>query len=262
MKMKIVSGIVLMTISSLGFAATEPIKLASDSRIRIVSYSENAVVPIHEMPLTTTQIIFADNQHLVDTQGGDAGGWSPYWDKQVPNVLNIKLTAQISNTNMTIITEDDHQQRFFYYFHLMSVSKEDQSKAVYAVRFVYPAEEAKKLNEKLQKEAAISKALLSAPQLPGKYNWDYSFHGDKSIVPLHVFDDGTFTYLQLQTQQPVPAVFAVDKTDGSESVVNVRKESGYLVIERVAPQLTLRDGTAHVATIFNNKAIYQLTAGE
>ena len=74
-------------------ATTEPLSMASDHRIVVVPYSENNVVPVREIPLTTTQIIFSKNQAILDVQGGDAGGWSPYWDKNVPYVMNLKLTG-------------------------------------------------------------------------------------------------------------------------------------------------------------------------
>ena len=75
---------------------------------------------------------------------------------------------------------------------------------------------------------------------------------------MHVFDDGTFTYLQLQPGQPVPAVFAVMNRNGKESVVNYRQDGRYLVIQQTAPQFTLRVGQDQVANIFNNRDIKKL----
>ena len=77
-------------------------------------------------------------------------------------------------------------------------------------------------------------------------------------MPLHVFDDGQFTYLQLRPGQPVPAIFAVDTKKANESVVNFRREGRYLVIHRIVPQLTLREGPQQVASIFNNRLIAHL----
>ena len=77
-------------------------------------------------------------------------------------------------------------------------------------------------------------------------------------MPVHVFDDGQFTYLQLRLGQTVPAVFAVDNAAGQESVVNTRTEGDYLVIQQLAPQFTLRQGEFHVASIFNNAMVKKI----
>ena len=66
--------------------------------------------------------------------------------------------------------------------------------------------------------------------------------------------------MQLRPGQTVPAVFAVDNSEGKESVVNTRTEGDYLVVQQIAPQLTLRQGTTKVASIFNNNTIAKLRA--
>ena len=78
----------------------------------------------------------------------------------------------------------------------------------------------------------------------------------------HIFDDGHFTYLQLRQQQPIPAIFSVDDTKGSESLVNFRREGDYLVILRTVLQLTLRSSDHCVASVFNHAAIVRKQKGE
>lgn len=75
---------------------------------------------------------------------------------------------------------------------------------------------------------------------------------------MHIFDDGQFTYMQLQAWQPVPAIFAVDNVAGKESVVNYRRDGQYLVVQQVVPQFTLREGKYHVTSVFNNRLIHHL----
>ena len=82
-------------------------------------------------------------------------------------------------------------------------------------------------------------------------------------MPLHIFDDGQFTYMQLQAGQAIPAIFAVDNSSGKEAVVNYRREGDYLIVQQLSPQFTLRADRYHVASVFNNKRIHQLkTQGE
>ena len=76
-------------------------------------------------------------------------------------------------------------------------------------------------------------------------------------MPKHVFDDGQFTYFELSNNGAVPAIFAVDDKSGKESTVNVRRQGKYLVVLRLAPQFTLRQG--HLTTsVFNTCEINRI----
>ncbi len=170
-------------------------------------------------------------------------------------MMFVKPTVYDSQTNMTVVTN-----KHTYYFYLTSnkQGQVDQGDATYAIHFIYPEEDKAKVEQEIIEQEQQKQAELSAFQNPADYNWDYSFSGDRRIVPIHVFDDGKFTYLQLQPNQPVPAIFSVMNPDGKESVVNYRQDKQYLVIQQVAPQFTLRVGQDEVASIFNNKTIEKL----
>lgn len=236
------------------FAIEKPAKLASDSRIEVVDYSSTNVVPIHGTTFTTTQITFGDDEYIENIQNGDLGAWTASVDKDLPNMLFVKPTTYNSATNMTVVTN-----KYTYYFYLTSngPDQDSQKDATYAIHFEYPQEQQAKTEKAILDREQQKKAELSALQNPADYNWDYSFNGDKTIVPVHVFDDGKFTYMQMQNNQDIPAIFSVTSSNGDESVVNYRQDGRYLVIQMVAPQFTLRDGKNHVATIFDNKSIAQ-----
>lgn len=251
MRMCLLALCICMNVS---YATQVPIKLSVDQRISVVPYDENNVVPIDGSTFTATQIIFSKKDVIQNIQTGDLGAWTASVDKNLPYMIFLKPTAYDSHTNMTVVTS-----RHTYYFDLQS---HKQGEAVlhptFALRFVYPHEEqAKVLKEVLERESQ-QQAELSAFAHPGDYNWDYTFNGDTRLVPLHVFDDGQFTYFQLQPDQTIPAVFAIDSADGKESVVNVRVDKGYLIVQRIAPQFTLRSGEAQVASLFNNKEIKKM----
>jgi type IV secretion system protein VirB9 len=238
------------------FAVDTPLKLSTDQRIEVVDYSPYNVVPVHGSTFTTTQIIFSKNEYIENVQNGDLGAWSASISKTIPNMMFVKPTVFGSNTNMTVVTN-----KHTYYFHLTSneQGKSNQKTATYAIKFLYPGEQRAKVERAILIREKQKQAEISAFQNPGNYNWDYSFNGDKDIMPLHVFDDGKFTYLQLQPNQAVPAVFAVNGKSGQESIVNYRQDGQYIVIQRTAPQFTLRAGRGEVASVFNNKAIAKLT---
>ena len=84
---------------------------------------------------------------------------------------------------------------------------------------------------------------------PTDFNFNYQISGSKEIALVRAFDDGQFTYLQFRNSVDVPAIFVVDR-EAKESLVNSRVEGQYVVIERVATQFTLRNGSV-VACLFN-----------
>ncbi len=90
-----------------------------------------------------------------------------------------------------------------------------------------------------------------------KLNWNYRFSGNPQLLPLHVYDDGQFTYFELAANAPVPAIFAVEDKQGKEMTVNTRREGKYIVVQRTAPQFTLRQGSM-VTSVFNTLEIYRI----
>ncbi len=67
--------------------------------------------------------------------------------------------------------------------------------------------------------------------------------------------------MELRPNQAVPAIFAVDNQAGRESVVNFRSNENYIIIQRIAPQFTLRNGKTIIASVFNNKMIAEMNEG-
>ncbi len=235
-------------------AKQTPLSFATDSRIKQVAYQNNNVVAIKGSPFTTTQIIFSQDEVIQDIEGGDSSSWMISHQDNLANMLFIKPTSLGLKANLTIVTN-----KHTYYFDLSS-SKElsNKNKETYAVKFIYPQDERKILNRKLKLEQQRKEALVSNPQSPKNYNWQYSFSGNKQIMPLHVFDDGRFTYFELRPNQSVPAVFVISNKSGRESVVNLRRQGNYLVAHLTAPQFTLREGSRRVASVFNKNAIHQV----
>ncbi len=249
-----------LLINNTAHAIEIPEKLSSDQRIEVVPYDPYNVVPITGTVFTATQIIFSDNEIIQDIQNGDLGAWTSAVNKSSPHMLFIKPTVAGSDTNMTIVTN-----LHTYYFHLTSQTSDispinpinHPNTPTYAVRFIYPEDQQKQLAQDLLQREQQKQTEISAFTNPSGYHWNYYFNGDKTLVPLHVFDDGKFTYFQLQPNQPIPAIFAVTSSDGKEAVVNYRRDdqdSGvYLVVPEVAPQWTLRNGPDHVASLFKGK---------
>lgn len=245
MKKILLSAAVLLL--SLGtYAQNNPTSLSTDTRIKKVVYRENDVIPVHGIPFTTTQIQFAKQERVLDIEGGDTTAWMVTYHPQLENMIFVKPTMFDSKTNMTVITN----QRA-YYFSLTSTKKLEQEpgKKTYALKFEYP--QAQPIHTK---NTTPNKTIH-----PKVVNTAYRFSGSPQLVPRHVFDDGKFTYFELSSQGSVPAIFAVDDQSGKESTVNTRREGKYIVVQRLAPQFTLRQGGL-TASVFNAPEINRIKA--
>lgn len=239
------------------YAQTNPIPNPKDARIKMVSFQDDNVVPINGKTFTTTQIVFGKDEYVKGVEGGDTTGWIVDYKPMLPNMIFIKPTVLDSNSNMTVVTNKHH-----YYFKVKSnKTLDDKDESVtYALKFIYPEDERNQLNAKLKSDAIKKASVLNVAKTPKAYNWNYRFSGNRQIMPLHVFDDGTFTYFELRKNQAVPAIFAVDDTQGKEAVVNTRREGNYMVVQRLAPQFTLRNGGT-VASVFNSNEIIRIKQG-
>lgn len=237
------------------FAVQNPRALATDSRIKVVTYQPDNVVRLCATTFITTQIIFGEDEVITDIQNGDLAAWTVSVLKGHNNILSLKPTILGSNTNMIVMTN-----QHTYYFHLMSNKNNtnNQRTSTYAIRFIYPEEARANALAKVLYRQAQKRTVLNKRNQLQHYNWDYSFNGTRSIMPLHILDDGQFTYLELRMGQPIPAIFAVNNVSGKEAVVNYRRDGDYLVIQEIAPQFTLRAGEYQVASVFNNKLIKQI----
>jgi len=252
MNKKLLTGLTTILLTNIAHASIVPIPLSTDPRIEVVPFEENNVIPVRVQTRNSTQIVFDQGEHIQEVEGSDNGALQVA-PKNLSglNYLFIKPVTFGYDANLTVIT-DKHT----YYFHVIGNNQPVDSayKYTYAVKFTYP----EKIAEKKQISSLAKDSTLNTSEAPANYNWNYSFSGARSIMPIHVYDDGKFTYFEMQPNHAVPAIFAVDDKQGHESVVNFREKGNYLIVERLAPQFTLRDGQTTVASIFNNNMINQL----
>ena len=231
--------LVLLATVATSHAQNNPRSFPTDTRIKQVMYQDNNVVPIQGMTFTTTQIQFGEHERVLDIEGGDSAAWMVTYHPELSNMLFVKPTIVDSHTNMTVITN-----QHAYYFHLISNKTLDKTQAhpTYALKFAYP-----KLTPTPSHEPLPPKAL----------NTRYRFSGSPQLAPKHVFDDGQFTYFEFSTTGAVPAIFAVDNKNAKESTVNTRRLGKYIVVHRLAPQFTLRQGGL-ATSVFNAHEINRI----
>ena len=85
---------------------------------------------------------------------------------------------------------------------------------------------------------------------PEQLNFNYEVSGDAALRPSTIYDDGQFTYIQLRSDQDVPAVFRLIGKE-VELVEFVLKGSA-LVVPRVLEAGMLKLGNSEAR--FHNKA--------
>lgn len=254
----------IMTVVMLGMMHTTdllaqaiPRSYSEDKRIFRVNYQDHNVTPLHGTTFTVTQVLFGKDETVIDVEGGDTAGWMVKHNAQLPNMVFIKPTLLGSNTNITVVTN-----KHSYYFHATSNKTLDETPKLhtYAMQFVYPEEALREAKARATQEMKAQKEAINPSKNPERYNWNYRFSGSTQLAPVHVFDDGTFTYFELAKNQAAPAIFAVDDRQGKESTVNIRRSGNYLVVQRIAPQFTLRSGGI-VTSVFNTNEINRIQQG-
>lgn len=243
-KVFILAASFISIVPTMSLANQNPRGLASDNRIKVISYNQDDVVTIRGNHLINTTIQFGKNEMINGITVGDPLAWSTSFNKAVPNLLNVKPTLPSSDTNMTVTTT-----KRIYQFHLITSTKDTpRSKYVtYALRFAYPDEE-KSLNEGVLK--GLQQSMLGdTTSNPTQWNDHYVFAGSKAIAPIKAIDNGIFTVFEFRDHHTIPAIFTVDKAR-NESLVNFRVQGNYVFIQKVAHQFTLRNGN-EVTTVYN-----------
>ena len=243
-----------MLFSECLFAAQMPRFLGSEKKFRSYIYNPNDVYR-YIGHYTYQGFIEFEQDELVNTISmGDPTLWL---FEHIGNRLFLKPVGEDnSETNMTVITN-----KKVYHFELMAkeangITDED---LIFVIRFLYPDD----------KDKNIVQFPRSAPSdIPdlrdlSKYNFAYQYTGEKVIAPVKVFDNGEFTYFKFSAKNAeLPAIFSVD-ANGYESLVNFRSAGDYIIVEKVASQFTLRNGS-DIVCVYNSgmyKDNYNTTGG-
>ncbi|MGO4569453.1 TrbG/VirB9 family P-type conjugative transfer protein [Rhizobium sp. 2YAF20] len=224
-------------------AEVQPQSVRADARIRTVPFQKDNVVYLAGMMGVSTMIVFNEDEQIATVAMGDSLAWQAVPD-QSKRFLFIKPLQPDAQTNMNVVTS-----KRVYTFFLNGAKPGNTKSAVIKLRFSYPEDLADANLLAAARQNAAMPNIRQALANPGRINYDYGYKGAVDVRPSAMFDDGTKTFFQFSGE--VPALFAV-KSDGSESLVNYRREGGYIVVDKVARQWTLRAGKV-VTCVFNMK---------
>lgn len=200
----------------------------------------------------TTQIELSPNEKVLDFSTGFSNGWDL---TRRENVFYLKPKNVDVDTNMVIRTA-----RHSYIFELKVVATDwtalDQAKQAgvqYKITFKYPN------NTDFVAPAETAVQLSTSLDKSRRYNfsYDYAARGKQAwLTPTTVYDDGQFTYVRINNLKDIPtgnfpAIFARDKEEGEDFVVNTTVENDTLIVHGTYNFLVIRHGT-HVVGLRRN----------
>lgn len=217
----------LITVSAVFLATPSP---ARDARIRYVTFNNDAVVTVPAGLGVSTMIQLGAGEVIETISAGDTISWSIV-PKKGSGMLFVKPLREHAETNVNVVTNRR------VYSLLLKGSNEAELKAAFQVRFKYADED---VNARMLSEAEENarNPLLKGLD-PSRLNYDYAFRGDSELKPRVAFDDGEHMFLEFTGD--IPAIFVVE--DGKlESLVNLRTEGKYVIVDKVSSQYTLRAG--------------------
>ena len=223
----------LLLFSSNALAAQFPHYLGSEKKFRSYIYNPNDVYRYAGHYTYQGFIEFEEGETIGTISMGNPSLWL---FETLGNRLFLKPVGEDnSETNMTIISS-----KRVYHFELMAKEARgiNDKDLIFVAKFVYPDEKDKNL-------VSFPKILPSdEPDMRDLsiYNFNYQYTGEPAIAPIKIFDNGEFTYFQFAKKNAeIPAIFSVD-SEGFESLINFRAAGSYIIVEKVAPQFTLRNG--------------------
>lgn len=195
----------------------------------------------------TTQIELSPSEKILDYSTGFSNGWDL---TRRENVFYLKPKNVDADTNMMIRTATHS-----YILELKVVATDwktlEQAKQAgvhYKVTFKYPNDTvfAAKTEEVPQISTAIEKGR--------NYNFNYDYSSNRALrakqswlLPASVYDDGQFTYVKMSDLKDIPtgnfpAVFARERENGEDFVVNTTVENNTIVVHGIYPYLVIRHG--------------------
>ena len=215
--------------------------------IQEYEYEPNRIYQVRTGLGITTQIELSPNEEILDYSTGFSNGWDM---SRRDNVFYLKPKNIDVDTNMMVRTATHS-----YIFELKVVATDwralEQAKNAgvqYRIRFVYPsdAEFAAKKDEDSAPQPELSTQLDKNRQ----YNFDYQYATltkQTWLIPANVYDDGRFTYVRMSDLKSIPtgnfpAVFARERENSDDLVVNSTVEGNTIIVHGTYPYLVIRHG--------------------
>ncbi|MFD2345888.1 P-type conjugative transfer protein VirB9 [Sinorhizobium terangae] len=261
----------LLTLACLLFitlgARAEDIPTAGklDPRMRYLAYNPDQVVRLSTAVGATMVVTFGANETVTAVAVSNSNDLAA-----LPrgNYLFFKASRVLSPQPVIVLTASDAGMRRYVFSisaKTMSGLDKEQPELYYSVQFAYPGDEVaarrkqaeqRSVAYRLRAEALYqrrAKDLLDQPAAtgsPSANNWHYVAQGDRSLMPLEVFDNGITTVFRFPGNARIPSIYTINP-DGKEATANYSVKGDYVEISSVARGWRLRDGDT-VLCIWNS----------
>lgn len=200
-------------------------------QIKVIDYHPNQVTCLIGTHFIATSIQFAKQEKILGVYIGDMVAWTYAINPSVPYILFIKPTLDISDTNMSVIT-NQHQ----YHFHLVAnKNTASKSSVVYNLQFHYETPATKNLKQNKDSARVANQSMNSTEKSP--VNCHYFLSGSKKTTPITVYDDGKFTYFEFSPTDKYPAIFEWE--NGHEKLVNTQTQGTTVIAKCIASTFLL-----------------------
>ncbi len=242
------------------WAEQEPLPSRQDPRMRYVPYNPGQVVHLSTAVGATLVVGFGARETVTAVAVNDSKDLAA---SPRGNFLFFKSKLALPLQPVIVLTSSPSGTHRYVFDIVTADIKDlgpDASDVYYSVQFTYPREEAaarvaaaaaQAAREETELEArnAQSQLQLAHEQLEqhardpfsGPRNWRYVAQGDRSILPLEVFDNGYSTVFRFPANVRIPSVFVINP-DGQEATPNYAVKGDLLQADAVARGWRLRDG--------------------
>jgi len=225
----------MLTLGACAQAAVVPPPGQQDPRVQRVPYDPQQVYSVTGVYGYVSRIDFPRGERVLKRVLGDTLGWQVRYYK---NHVFAKPVLPNAKTNLMVTTT-----RGVYQFDL--TSSNDPARLTYALDVMSSDEDGDMNADDTGGAMTAVEASVDdgdAFQQPRVVNQDYRAAGDERQFGLQrVFDDGQFTYFLFVGNHPKPELYSVG-ADGTELLLDTRREGPYLVVTQLSDRYTVRDG--------------------
>ena len=255
-------------LASPGHAEEFPAPGRQDGRMRYIAYNPGQVVRLSTAVGATVVVGFDPKESVSAVAVTDSKDL-----KASPkgNFLFFKSAQPLTPQPVIVLTTVEGGPMRRYVFEVTITDTKDLSAnspdVYYSVQFTYPLDEAARRRAAAAAQRAATAAQYAKAQLgvqareaqeqlqfahqqmedkardpfSGDRNWHYVGQGDRSILPLEVFDNGYSTVFRFPGNVRIPAVFVINP-DGKEATPNYAVKGDLVQVDSVARGWRLRDG--------------------
>ncbi|GAJ95568.1 MULTISPECIES: P-type conjugative transfer protein VirB9 [Rhizobium] len=227
-----------------------------DPRMRYLAYNPDQVVRLSTAVGATLVVTFAANETVTAVAVSNSKDLAA-----LPrgNYLFFKASQVLPPQPVVVLTASDAGMRRYVFSissKTMSRLDKEQPDLYYSVQFAYPSDDTAARRKEAQEKAVADRLhaeaqyqrravdLLDQPAttvVAGDKNWHYVAQGDRSLLPLEVFDNGFTTVFHFPGNVRIPSIYTMN-ADGKEAVANYSVKGSYVEISSVSRGWRLRDG--------------------